>query len=77
VVLGVLDLVRRGELALPSEGCADPRRGGLEQLLRRLVEVEVRLVLLVLIQVDGARGDDGGETERDRDDDLEPASPGP
>jgi hypothetical protein len=77
VVLGVLDLVRRGELEPPPPRCADPCRGGLEQLVRRLVEVEVRLVLLVLVEVDGACGDDGGEAQRDGDDDLEAALPGP
>jgi hypothetical protein len=41
------------------------------------MEVEVGLVLLVLVQVDGAGGDDGREAERDRDDDVEPPSERP
>jgi hypothetical protein len=41
------------------------------------MKVDVGLVLLVLVQVDGAGRDDGRQAERDRDDDLEPAAPGP
>jgi hypothetical protein len=40
-----------------------------------LVKVQVRLVLLVFVEIDGPGDDDGGEAEGDRDDDLEPALP--
>ena len=76
MVLGVLDFVRRDELESPARGCANPRSGGQEKLVGRLVEVEGRLVLLVLVQIDGARGDDRREAQRDRDDDLEAGLPG-
>jgi hypothetical protein len=48
----------------------------MQQVVCRVVEVDGRLVLLVLVEKNGAGGEDGGEAEGDRDDDLEPGLPG-
>src|SRR4051794_15013398 len=75
MVLRIQDLARRARLERAPSGRADAGGGGVEEAVGRLVEVEVRLVLLVLVEIDGARGDDCGEAERDRNDDLEAALP--
>jgi hypothetical protein len=77
MVLRVLDLVCGAGLQRSSLRGSEPGGGGRQQSVRRLMKVDVGLVLLVLVQVDGAGRDDGRQAERDRDDDLEPPSPDP
>ena len=76
MVLGPLDLVGRVQLERPAGRASDAGDGGLQQIVGGGVEVDGRLVLLMLVQVDGAGRDDRREAEDDRDDDLQAGLPG-
>src|SRR4051812_27963250 len=75
MALRLQDLARRAHFERVAGGRADARGGGVEEAVGRLVEVQVCLVLLMLVEIDGAGGADGGEAERDRDDYVQPALP--
>src|SRR5262245_13848757 len=65
---------QRLELSAPRRG--DPDAYGGDEIAGRGVEVLLRLVVLLLVAVDGRGGDDGREPERDRDQDLDSRVPG-